>query len=156
LKTKEEKFLIRAEDFLSKLKNRFPSKTVFKSFLFYYGASIGEILYQNEKAKGIGLRGAESLIEMYNEESQVIPLGLEAEESHSVGESEVNVDSVIATVCPYTFISLILCSIMIEQGLSPQPQVGHGTRAQRHLAHIPAIPPFWAEPTSAWEVILNQ
>jgi Glycosyl Hydrolase Family 88. len=97
LKTKEEKFLIRAEDFLSKLKNRFPSKTVFKSFLFYYGASIGEILYQNEKAKGIGLRGAESLIEMYNEESQVIPLGLEAEESHSVGESEVNVDSVIAT-----------------------------------------------------------
>jgi hypothetical protein len=52
-----------------------------------------------------------------------------------------------------------LCSIMIEQGLSPQPPfrwVMGLLRAQRHLAHIPALPPFWAEPTSAWEVIPNQ
>jgi len=31
---------------------------------------------------------------------------------------------ILSTVCPYTFISLILCSIMIEQGLSPQPLGG--------------------------------
>ena len=58
----------------------------------------------------------------------------------------------LITVCPYTFISLILSSFMIEQGLSPQPPfrwVMGLLRAQRHLAHIPAIPPFWAEPTSS-------
>jgi len=60
------------------------------------------------------------------------------------------------TVCPYAFISLILYSLTIEYrdlalGHLPDFKVGgswipvepNGTR----------LPPFWAEPTSAWEFI---
>gem|GEM_PF-5582089 len=65
----------------------------------------------------------------------------------------------LITVCPYTFISLILCSIMIEQGLSPQPPFRWVMGLEPNgiwLTSPQSLPPFWAEPTSAWEVILNQ
>ena len=41
--------------------------------------------------------------------------------SFKVNHKELHVFHICFTVCPYTFISLILRSIMIKQGLSPQP-----------------------------------
>ena len=67
------------------------------------------------------------------------------------------------TVYPYTFISIILCSFMIEcrnLALNHLLQVGGSWDSfepnGKGLTSLQSLPRFWAYPTSVWEVIIYQ
>lgn len=94
--TQEEKFLKWAEEWMRKLQPRANSETVFRCFLFYYGAAIGDLLVGHEEAANIAVTGAKGLATMYNPSARVIPLGPSAEEASSVGYGETNVDGVMS------------------------------------------------------------
>jgi unsaturated chondroitin disaccharide hydrolase len=75
-----------------RLRPRACSDTVFRGFLFYYGAALGDILCADPLARSVGLDGARGLSALYNERAGIIPLGSAAEEASDVGASEANVD----------------------------------------------------------------
>jgi unsaturated chondroitin disaccharide hydrolase len=76
---------------------RASSDTVFRGFLFYYGAALGEILCGDELARNIGIEGARGLSHLFNARAGVIPLGSAAEEATDVGEGEANIDGMQAS-----------------------------------------------------------
>lgn len=76
------------------LRPRARSRTIFRSFLFYYGAALGDILLGDMQAREIALEGARGLATLYNDTVGVIPLGTEAEEVSDVGDTEVSIDAV--------------------------------------------------------------
>src|SRR5918997_4026852 len=80
------------------LRPRASSSTVFRSFLFYYGAALGEILLSDERAREVALEGAQGLMSLYNPQAGVIPLGTEAEEASDVGDEETSIDAV-GSIC---------------------------------------------------------
>ncbi|MGH7329788.1 MAG: glycosyl hydrolase, partial [Polyangiaceae bacterium] len=90
--TKDARYRDWAHRWTERLRPRAASETVFRGFLFYYGAAIGEILCGNELAREIGVEGARGLASLFNPKAGLIPLGSAAEEATSVGESEANVD----------------------------------------------------------------
>lgn len=92
--TGEEKYAAWAERWCEKLRCRASSSTIFRGFLFYYGAALGEILLDNRHAEDVALQGARGLLTMYNRHAGVIPLGSEAEEASEVGEGQTNIDVV--------------------------------------------------------------
>jgi unsaturated chondroitin disaccharide hydrolase len=65
---------------------------VFRGFLFYYGAALGDVLCADDLARDIGIEGARGLATLFNSKAGIIPLGSGAEEATSVGESEANID----------------------------------------------------------------
>jgi hypothetical protein len=67
-------------------------RTVFRGFLFYYGAALGDVLCGEELARNVGVEGARGLARLFNDKAGIIPLGKAAEEATSVGESEANID----------------------------------------------------------------
>ena len=77
-----------------RLRPRVSSETVFRGFLFWYGAAIGAILTGDEEARRIALAGAAGLADLYDPVARAIPLGSTAEEASSVGRNEANVDGV--------------------------------------------------------------
>ena len=83
-----------AEQWTERLRARIHSDTVFRGFLFYYGAALGAILLGNPSAREIALLGAKGLASMYNPGAAALPLGTEAEEASDVGRGEANVDTV--------------------------------------------------------------
>ena len=83
-----------AEQWTARLRSRIDSQTSAKGLLFYYGAALGAILQGNALAREIAIAGASSLAAMYNPRAEVIPLGSEFEEVHSVGMTESEVDVV--------------------------------------------------------------
>jgi unsaturated chondroitin disaccharide hydrolase len=76
------------------LRPRATSSTVFRSFLFYYGAALGKVLLHDHLAKDVALEGARGLMSLYNPEAEVIPLGAEAEEASDVGNEDTSIDAV--------------------------------------------------------------
>jgi unsaturated chondroitin disaccharide hydrolase len=92
--TGEERYEEWAWRWCEALRPRALSSTVFRSFLFYYGAALGEILLSDEWAREVALEGAQGLIGLYNPEAGVIPLGTEAEEASDVGDQETSIDAV--------------------------------------------------------------
>jgi unsaturated chondroitin disaccharide hydrolase len=74
------------------LRARASSETVFRGFLFYYGAALGDILCADDLARNVGIEGARGLATLFNGKASIIPLGGSAEEAASVGESEANID----------------------------------------------------------------
>lgn len=86
-----------AQKWTDLLKVRIESQTVFRGFLFYYGAALGSILVQDPNAKEIAIQAARSIAKSYNKKAGLIPLGNEAEEAGNVGVSETNIDGVSAT-----------------------------------------------------------
>jgi unsaturated chondroitin disaccharide hydrolase len=54
---------------------RVASDTVWRSFLFYYGAALGDILLGDQAAAAIALEGARGLTGLYNQRASVLPLG---------------------------------------------------------------------------------
>lgn len=92
--TTEERYGEWAHRWCEALQPRAMSSTVFRSFLFYYGAALGEILLGEARAREVALEGARGLMTLYNEEARIIPLGTEAEEASDVGESETSIDAV--------------------------------------------------------------
>jgi unsaturated chondroitin disaccharide hydrolase len=96
-RTGEDRFREWAERWTRLLEPRARSETVFRGFLFYYGAALGSILSGNEFAREVGLAGALGLATLYNEKAAAIPLGTEAEEASDPGRrgrGATNVDGV--------------------------------------------------------------
>lgn len=91
--TGEEQYREWAEKWCEMLLPRASSSTIFRSFLFYYGAALGEILLSNSRAQEAALEGARGLFEMYNRQAGVVPLGTEAEEASDVGDEQTNIDA---------------------------------------------------------------
>ena len=92
--TGEARFRGWAHTWTERLRPRAKSDTVFRGFLFYYGAALGDVLLGDARAREAGLSGARELAASYNPRAQALPLGGEAEEAHDVGRGEANVDTV--------------------------------------------------------------
>jgi unsaturated chondroitin disaccharide hydrolase len=92
-----DEYFREASEWAQKLIPRAQSKTIFRGFLFYYGAALGSILASDSRARELALSGARALAADYNERVGLIPLGEEAEEAHTVGAGETNVDGVGAS-----------------------------------------------------------
>jgi unsaturated chondroitin disaccharide hydrolase len=97
--TREQKYLDWAERWTDLLRPRVSSENIFRSFLFYYGAALGDVLTGNSLAREVGLAGARGLATLYNANARAIPLGREAEavSDVDVGPGDANVDGVQAT-----------------------------------------------------------
>jgi unsaturated chondroitin disaccharide hydrolase len=80
----------------ARLRPRAASDTVFRGFLFYYGAALGSLLCHDAEARAIALAGAQGLAASYNPRAEALPLGADAEEASDVGTGEANVDTVQA------------------------------------------------------------
>lgn len=98
LRTGQERYRTHARNWAVRLWPRVASKSVFKGFLFWYGAELGARLCGDETARALAGEGALGLREMYNESAQLIPLGTEAEEASHVGSNEANIDALPGTV----------------------------------------------------------
>ncbi|MBI1845983.1 MAG: glycoside hydrolase family 88 protein [Candidatus Rokubacteria bacterium] len=70
------------------------SDTVFRGFLFYYGALLGDVLLGDARAREIALAGARAWAASFNEKAGVFGLGAEAEEASDVGAGEASIDTV--------------------------------------------------------------
>jgi unsaturated chondroitin disaccharide hydrolase len=92
--TGDEHYARLAADWTTRLRPRIDSHTSARGLLFYYGAALGAILEQNTPARELALAAARSLATMYNSRAEVIPMGAEFEEVHSVGMTETEVDVV--------------------------------------------------------------
>lgn len=77
-----------------RLMPRTASDTVFRGFLFYYGALPGAVLLRDRRAREVGLLGASAWARSFNANAGAFPLGAEAEEASDVGHGEANVDTV--------------------------------------------------------------
>lgn len=95
--TGDDRYRQWAETWTERLRARIDSDTVFRGFLFYYGAALGGILLGHAGAREIALRGAKGLASTYNPRAEALPLGSEAEEASDVGKGEANVDTVQAS-----------------------------------------------------------
>lgn len=91
--TKELRYHEQARIWAERLGPRAASKSVFKGFLFWYGAELGAELLHDETARNLSLAGTRGLLDMYNPQAQLIPLGNEAEEASDVGSNEANIDA---------------------------------------------------------------
>ncbi len=76
---------------------RAQSPTIFRGFLFYYGAVVGHLLTGEPELRELALAGARGLARDFNEDAGLIPLGEGAEEAHAVGADQTNVDGVSAS-----------------------------------------------------------
>lgn len=83
-----------ARAWAERLRPRAESDTVFRGFLFYYGALLGAVLLGDARAREIALEGARGLAASYNPRAGCFPLGAEAEEASDVGHGEANIDTV--------------------------------------------------------------
>jgi unsaturated chondroitin disaccharide hydrolase len=90
--TSDERYRGWAQRWTELLRSRASSETVFRGFLFYYGAALGDILCVDDLAQNVGIEGARGLATLFNDKAGIIPLGSAAEEATNVGESEANVD----------------------------------------------------------------
>jgi unsaturated chondroitin disaccharide hydrolase len=90
--TSENRYRQWALRWTEQLRPRATSETVFRGFLFYYGAALGDVLCGEELARNVGVEGARGLARLFNDKAGIIPLGKAAEEATSVGESEANID----------------------------------------------------------------
>ncbi|MBI4635877.1 MAG: glycoside hydrolase family 88 protein [Candidatus Rokubacteria bacterium] len=83
-----------ALEWAERLRPRAGSDTVFRGFLFYYGALLGAVLLGDAPARELGLAGAKGLAGSFNPSAGVFPLGNEAEEASDVGRGESSIDGV--------------------------------------------------------------
>jgi unsaturated chondroitin disaccharide hydrolase len=92
--TGDRRYVELAERWTEPLHARLTSNSAAKGLLFYYGAALGDLLCANPLARELAIAGAQSLAAMYNPRAQLIPIGAEFEEVHSVGNNESEVDIV--------------------------------------------------------------
>jgi unsaturated chondroitin disaccharide hydrolase len=90
-------FLLQAEHWAERLRPRARSQTVFRCFLFYYGAAIAAILLDNPIGRELGLLGAQELATLYNSRAEFIPIGTQAAKPQEVHLRETNVDGLALT-----------------------------------------------------------
>jgi unsaturated chondroitin disaccharide hydrolase len=75
------------------LRPRAASNTIFRAFLFYYGAMAGHVLMGDARAREIALEGARQLARAYNPNARAFGLGAQAEEASDVGAAEASIDA---------------------------------------------------------------
>lgn len=92
--TGDERYRTWALRWAERLRPRAVSDTVFRGFLFYYGALLGAVLLGDPKARELALLGARGWAGSFNDKAGAFPLGGEAEEASDVGQGEANVDTV--------------------------------------------------------------
>lgn len=97
-RTGERTYRDAAERWTALLRPRVHSETVFRGFLFWYGAALGDVLTGNAMAREIAIQGARGFAELYNPAARAIPLGNDAEEASDVGRGDANVDCVQGSV----------------------------------------------------------
>jgi unsaturated chondroitin disaccharide hydrolase len=95
-RTRDEKLLQQAEHWAQRLRPRAQSQTVFRSFLFYYGAAIAAILLDNSIGHELGLLGAQELATLYNSNARLVPIGTQAPKPQEAHLRETNVDGLAA------------------------------------------------------------
>lgn len=83
-----------AGEWAERLRPRAGSDTVFRGFLFYYGAVLGDVLFRNPTARDLALEAARQWVKTYNPNAGCFPLGDAAEEASDVGQGEASVDTV--------------------------------------------------------------
>ena len=83
-----------AGEWAERLRPRAGSDTVFRGFLFYYGAALGDVLFGDASAREIALEGARQWAKTYNPNAGCFPLGDAAEEASDVGQGEASIDTV--------------------------------------------------------------
>lgn len=86
-----------AHDWASRLRARAHLQTAFKGFGFYYGAALGEILFDDKEAGDLAMDAARSLADQFDRDLGLIPLGRDAEEAAEVGGAFSSIDSLQAT-----------------------------------------------------------
>src|SRR5256886_16794517 len=82
-----------ASRWTARLAPRARSETVFRGFLFYYGAALGSLLCRHAAAREVALAGAHGLAAPHNPRAEALPLEAEAEEDADVGAGEANADT---------------------------------------------------------------
>lgn len=92
--TDDSSYRTLARDWTERMIPRKDSETIFRGFLFWYGAAIGDVLLGDSLAREVATDGARGLAGLYNPAAQLIPLGDQAEEASSVGRGEANIDGV--------------------------------------------------------------
>lgn len=95
--TGQERYKALAEVWARRLGERRDADTVFRCFLFYYGAVLGAVLAESAAGREVGLAGSRSLAESFNATARVFPLGRESEGGFRSGPWVTNVDSIMAT-----------------------------------------------------------
>jgi unsaturated chondroitin disaccharide hydrolase len=83
-----------AREWTERVRARAQSDTIFRGFLFWYGAAIGHQLLGDERAGKVALEGALALADSFQPAAGLLPLGSSAEEAHSVGANQTNIDGV--------------------------------------------------------------
>jgi unsaturated chondroitin disaccharide hydrolase len=83
-----------ARQWTERLRSRASSDTVFRGFLFYYGAALGAILLNDSLARKVAVEGATALAASFNAKADALPLGNEAEEASDIGRGEASIDTV--------------------------------------------------------------
>lgn len=96
-----------AEKWLARLEPRVDSQTVFRGFLFLYAAALGADVSASVTGRALALRTAHSLASRFDAQAGLIPLGRDAEEAHTVGHTDTNIDGLIAS-------PLLLWSAQVE------------------------------------------
>ncbi|HWM00682.1 MAG TPA: hypothetical protein VNP20_25300 [Nocardioidaceae bacterium] len=84
----------KAARWAEKLRPRISSDTFFRGFLFWYGAALGSELLGHRRSRELALEGALALADSFHPVAGLLPLGSAAEEAHSVGLNETNIDGV--------------------------------------------------------------
>ena len=83
-----------ARDWCERLAPRAGSATIFRRFLFYYGAVLGDLLHGDADARQVAIAGARGLLDSLHPGAGVMPLGAAAEEDSDVGDAETSIDAV--------------------------------------------------------------
>ena len=92
----DPRMVAEARRWTERLRPRIGSESVFRGFLFYYGAALGGILHGDAAARALALAAAVRLGGDFDPKLGLIPLGAEAEEAHTVGAAEANIDGLAA------------------------------------------------------------
>ena len=92
--TQDRRYHDWVSNWVERLRVRAGSETIFRGFLFYYGAALGAMLGDDDNAKQTAMAGAKGLAALYNSNARLISLGSEAEEAANVGRGETNIDGV--------------------------------------------------------------
>jgi unsaturated chondroitin disaccharide hydrolase len=95
--TGDSRYGAAADKWLRRLEKRVESRTVFRGLLFYPAAVLGAELASSADAREIAIRAGRSLGCQFLSGVGIIPLGNEAEEAHSVGDCDANIDGLIAS-----------------------------------------------------------
>ncbi|AEQ52684.1 glycoside hydrolase family 88 protein [Pelagibacterium halotolerans] len=97
LATHDPQYKGAAEQWLARLGNRIHSKTVFRGFLFLHAAALGADLADSKRGRAFAIDSARSLAATFDESAGLMPLGQDAEEAHTVSNTDTNIDGLTAS-----------------------------------------------------------